>query len=359
MPDVRSMYFGNSPILYDPENPRNKGFLPDPKGYDFGHAPSCAINNNGRFIAVHKGSTSSTLNFRQGRMERLDLIFTDKRDMGSVGDGNNPTVAFNDDNVAILMADNSSKIRYAVATVDINARANPPFRFTDFPQDSSTDPSVALNKNGTVIEVHQTGGDGIAYRRGKLSGTTLTWSAVAPLIVKGRRPSVSINNKGDVVVVCEAADGLRYKTGTFDPAKNGVNDTITFTSGTTQYQTGGQRPGVAVTDAGEVFTVHDDGSTAFQMVGTLANGAITFADFLVPNRRAYAFDSGFEADISTNGQVAMQVHYRSTGNNTLFANASLIFDRANWMGDNRKALGEKTLRRIAVPGSHDAGAFAV
>lgn len=360
MPDVRSIYFGNSPRLYDAENPRRNGFKATPLGYDFGHVPSCAINGNGQFIAVHRGSTSSTLNFRQGRIERLDLIFTDKRDMGSLGDGDNPSVAFSDGNVAILMADNNNKVRYAVATVDTTKQANPPFKFTDLSDNNVSDPSVALNKSGTVVAVYQTGNKGIVYRRGKLTGSNLTWapSAAPVAATAGRHPSVSINNKGDVVVVFETDAGLQYKTGSFDPGKTGVNEPITFARSMTQYQANGQHPGVAVTDAGEVFTVHHASNKLVQMVGQLANKTITFADFLVPNRTAYVFDDGIEVDIATNGNVAMQVHYLSTGNNTLFANASLIFDRANWMNDNLGTLKDKTLRRIAIPASHDTGAFA-
>ena len=85
-------------------------------------------------------------------------------------------MAYNDDGVAIVLADQNDKVKYAAARVDTNADANPPFQFTEFPPTGSTFLSVALNKAGVVLEVHQTGND-FSYRRGKLAGTTLTGRA--------------------------------------------------------------------------------------------------------------------------------------------------------------------------------------
>ena len=74
-------------------------------------------------------------------------------------------------------------------------------------QTGATYPSVALNAAGVVVEVHQSGND-LAWRRGKLAGTTLTWSPVKNLITNGTRPSVAINNNGIAVVLFERGGKL-------------------------------------------------------------------------------------------------------------------------------------------------------
>ncbi len=43
----------------------------------------------------------------------------------------------------------------------------------------------------------------------------------------------------------------------------------------------------------------------------------------------------------------------------LFATASATFAQATWMSDNAAILGKKSLNEIALPGTHDAGTFAI
>lgn len=240
MPRLNSVFFGNSPRQYAPKTPRRLGFKSSPTGFDNGRFPSCAINGSNRFIEVHMGEDNDTLNFRQGRLEKLDFRLTDSRGRPKLGDGRHPAVAFNDSNVAIVLADQNNQVKYAVATVDINADANPPFKFTTFTQTGSTDPSVALSAAGVVVEVHQSG-NGLAWRRGKLAGTTLTWSPVKSLIANGARPSVAINNNGAVVVLFEQGGKLVYLTGTFDKSKTAITDPIQFAATAKAFVSSGNR----------------------------------------------------------------------------------------------------------------------
>jgi hypothetical protein len=354
---MKSVFFGVSPRLYTARNPRSLGFEETPVGFDNGRSSSCAINGQNRFIEVHVGEISDTLNFRQGNLVQLDLRFTDKANRGKIADGKNPVVAYNDDSVAIVLADQNDKVKYAAARVDTNADANPPFQFTEFPPTGSTFPSVALNKAGVVLEVHQTGNN-LSYRRGKLAGTTLTWSGVNLLVNNGAHPSVAINNQGSVVVVFERSGKLSCLTGSFDPSQTAITAPIVFNRPASAYADTGSQPSVALTDAGEVFATHTSGSSLYQVVGLLAGTKITWQDFLVPGQTAYRYDDGIVAHVATNGKVAIQLFYLNSGGFKLFGNAALVFDRSRWMGDHRDQLKDKTLRQIAIPGSHDAGAFA-
>ena len=79
-----------------------------------------------------------------------------------------------------------------------------------------TDPTVALNDSGRVVEVHATEGNNLYYRTGVLdSGNgTIEWSPSAKYDT-GRRPSVAINNDSMVVEVHQSPDGsdLWYNVG--------------------------------------------------------------------------------------------------------------------------------------------------
>ena len=119
----------------------------------------------------------------------------------------------------------------------------------------------------------------------------------------------------------------------------------------------GNRPAVALTDTGEVYVTHSNGGTLYQTVGTLSGNTITLQDFIVQGQTTYMYDQGSAAHVATNGKVALQMFH--IGDEKLVGNAALLFDRANWMGDQHDGvLKGKTMRQIAFPGSHDAGAFA-
>lgn len=362
MPDP-SVFFGVSPVQYKARNPRRLGFEPRPEGYDDGRFPACAINGGGQVIEVHMGSSGDTLNFRRATLEGLDLRWRDSPSRPAFGNGNNPAVALGDANVAIVLADQNSQVKWAAAAVDPSANNNPPFTFTTFPDPNSTHPSVAVNRAGVVIEVHEGSRGLLYYRRGKLDGTSLSWSAPQTLgsSVQGQRPFVALGNTGKAVLVFQRAGEIHYAVGSFDPARTGIGDAITF-GRTAPLGSNGLRPTAALTDEGSVLITYQATGGArrlFQVVGRLDGETIRKLDFLIPNQTDYAYDDGSDAQVATNGKVAVQVFHAggSTGNQ-LRANASLIFDRTNWMGDNRTYYRDKTLRRIALPASHDAGAFA-
>jgi hypothetical protein len=61
--------------------------------------------------------------------------------------------------------------------------------------------------------------------------------------------------------------------------------------------------------------------------------------------------------IACNGRAAVQVHV-SENFPELYADASLVFNRARWMGDHLEAiLGGKKLNQLALPASHDAAMY--
>src|SRR5205823_5230307 len=67
----------------------------------------------------------------------------------------------------------------------------------------------------------------------------------------------------------------------------------------------------------------------------------------------------------TNDKVAVHVHqYKANPDNglvaattSLYGSASLVFDRANWIGNHRGKLGDKGLENLVLPASHDAAQY--
>jgi hypothetical protein len=339
-----------------------------PDSYDSGRRPSCAINAGNVVVEVHKGESENTLNWRIGKVEGVKLSWL-LRPSGyqSFGNGTNPAVAINRSNIVIVVYNDDRGLHYRIGKVS-GANLNFSAPQSDFGDTASSQPSVAVNEAGIVVEVHHSG-SGIFWRRGRLKGQTLNWrTEQTALAATGSRPFVAINNRGRAVAVFEGGGNdhqLFYSIGTFDPANAAPKAAITWTA-PVSYDTGGARPSIALTDDGHVYETHqsasvgDQNTPLYQRVGIVENNAITWQDFLssdTPTYR-YKYDIGRQPQVAANNEVAIQVHRTDDKSGTsLFANASLIFDRANWMGDNRGKLVSKKLKELALPASHDAGAF--
>lgn len=359
---TNSVFFGYSTDRYVPRNPRRLGF-DEGSGYDRGRIPACAVNGNNHVVTLHAGetTTSGTLNARIAEVDGVSLNFLDDP-QGSFATGNNPSVALNNKDVVVAMYDKNNKLQYQTGTLTID-RSKEPHVYeiawdpaVEIADDApASDPSIAL-RSGVALEVHQSGA-GIYWRRGRLDDKTLTWQKNATLLdANGSTPSVAINNNGQAVAVFARGGQLFYSVGTFEADSKTKGDPVTWTTATTAFATSGTNPSVALTSDNDVFIVYTDSGKLYQMVGTLSGTSITFNDIFGTRQTAYLYDTqGTTPAVATNGKLAVQVH--GVGSN-LQGNASLVFDRRNWMHDNRAALGAKTLRTITLPASHDSGAFA-
>lgn len=356
MPKVQTVYFG---IAGD--------------HYDSGDQPSCALNGRNLFVEIHRGQDdddSPTLNYRIAMLRDASLMWRDLDANGktppSFAHGQNPSVTLTDGNVAIEAHDDKNgKLFYSVLSLAVGGKTLTGAAPADLgTQDNkSSDPSVSINDTNVLVEVHKSGSD-LRWRLGKLSGTSVTWDADASFLAEnGEQPSVWINDQGRLVAVYQKNEKLFYLTGTYMKASNDGTTPATITwVGPTEYE-GGIRPSVVLTGANQVFEVHqtvNDGALArvFQRVGTLDGDTITWHDWLSLSKESYQFDQGKSPQITTNGRVAVHVHRSEEALNfNLFATASVVVDRANWMSDNLTSLGSKMLSQLVMPGSHDAGQY--
>jgi hypothetical protein len=370
--ESRSVFFGYSPKRYHRLDPRALGFE-DTEGYDKGRVPACAINKDNRVVELHTGESTSSLNLRIAEVEGVSLNWHGNGQT-LVETGQNPSIALSDSNDVIVMYDKDSKLHYRLGTLYINVprgrphtyevqfvAANPAIEFSD--QTDSSDPSIGLATNGDVLEVHRRADGDLYWRRGKLANHVLAWNnqdqkLLSSTNASGQNPSVAVNGNGKAVAVFQRGALLYYSVGTFT-AGGSVTDDVTWTDPTQIQGTAGDRPSVALTSDNEVIIVFHGSANLTQAFGKLGSDqTIAFAEPLLPNKSFYEYDKGMTPQVATNGTLAVQVY--NQGNNTLRGNAALLFDHANWMGDHRAQLiaGSKTLADIALPASHDSGAFA-
>lgn len=358
MPRTKSVFFGPSPD----------------QSYDNGDYPCCAINAGNVCVTIHEGTGSDSLNYRLGSVSGVKLSFIPAPRQNKFGNGADPSVVLTDDGVVIEAhgTDRSGgTLEFLVGVVK-----NTTIGFLGKPakigKGKGDNPSIAIDRAGHVVEVHQRDSK-LYYRLGQFDSAKrhVTWPDDDTDLTKpgdrpteGESPAVTMNRSGQLVAVYVNQGRLFYLRGQLIDKGRGVIQWNRVRPYIPQAETRGQSPSVVLTDDGHLFEVHDTGSTLYQRVGRLnPDGAsIDWQEWL--DRRPgnplldNAFDTGERVQIATNGKVAIQVHESESAlSKGLFANAALSFDHANWMGDNRSRILPRTLRDLALPASHDSGAY--
>jgi hypothetical protein len=323
-----------------------------PDQYDVGSYPSCAINSSGVVVEVHKTEgPADYLYWWVGQVDGVTLHWTG-HDTDRFDKGYNPSVALTDGNV-VLEAHDSGGVTlncyYRIGVVTGNR--------IDWKEkgkySGGKDPTVAVNKQGVVVEVHNREvGDPLFWSVGQLTGTKLKWTGHDKnKFADGLNPSIAVNSAGVVVLVHETGKNrLQYWIGQVSGSKINWLRHAEYDNGVT--------PGVALTEDNYVFEVHQahNSKTLMQRVGRVNGSTIDWIDVLGTGACSYYFDDGITPQTATNGKVAIQTH-SSEVIWTMHADASLVIDRASWMQDHLNVLGTRTLRQIVVPASHDAAMY--
>ena len=204
--------------------------------YDSGVFPCVAINNLGYVVEVHMASTaSSRLYCHVGKIDtERNLIqwgSSFKYDKGSI-----PKVAINDAGKVVTVHQTSNvftnALYYHTGTIDedkFKVKFNKAKKY-----DSGLLPSVALGKDGQVIEVHESQGfrSALWYHTGTLDGKKILF-APSEHYDSGEAPSVAINNKGQVVEVhkSQGYNTLYYHQGKLDGTTLKLEESVYYGDG--------------------------------------------------------------------------------------------------------------------------------
>lgn len=323
-----------------------------PHKYDNGASPSIAVNAEGIAVEVHQSQSTSTLWYHVGPTNGgvWSSGGSHKYDSGCL-----PSVAMNDAGTVVEVHESdglSSNMWYHVGAV--NGAADGVDWGSSHKYDTGKKPKVALNNRGVVVEVHESDGasSNMWYHVGTVntSNKTVDWGS-SHQYDSGRTPAVALNNNG-VVVEVHQSDGLSYNLWYHVGVVNTGNKTIDWGS-SHQYDTG-IAPSVILTDDNWLVEVHQSqsSSTLWKRIGRVdpASKTITWTG------GSAHYGDGQAPRIGTNNKVIMQV--QTNGTDLLYA-ISAIQNRADWMHDNLSWLGDRVLKQLVMPASHDAGMYMV
>jgi hypothetical protein len=232
------------------------------------------------------------------------------------------------------------------------------------------DPTVAINDLGTVVEIHSTDGDHLYYRTGVLNSSSgvIEWlwtPSSGQYYDKGKWPSVAINNDNWVVEVhnSEGESNCWYNVGKVEQDGSIIWGEITWddTTKSRNYDTG-QYPSVAIS-GDRILEAHNSEANGdmWCTVGRLNEGAkaIDWIDWVDDEKEyktyAYSFeeDGSVFPDVALIGQTAFEVH-RSSSTDCLWWRPGKGSNRVMaWGGSEKINLARTTMTpSLAITGQH-------
>jgi Lipase (class 3) len=236
--------------------------------------PSCTMDTQGNVVEVHKGANSDKLYYRRGKMNDNLTVTWDSSSHDYDSSGTTPSVAINENGVLIEVhkGANGDELHYRVGRLGAGYKVD--WEDSSHEYDTSgQNPRVAI-RGDKIVEVHKgKNSDELYYHVGVLSsdGSKVDWSDSDNYDSSGSNPSVAITADLRVLEVHKGAnsDKLYYRAG-----KINNNKTITWDESSHEYDSSGNPPTVAVDIYGKVLEVHEGANTAplHYRPGTMGNG---------------------------------------------------------------------------------------
>jgi GH18 family chitinase len=251
--------------------------------YENGFHPSVAINSE-LIVEVHQGLDNHDLSYRVGKVGD-DLKIQWLHTGNNYTQGFKPSVAINNDGVVVEVHEglDNHDLSYRVGKVSV---ANPEIQWLHIGDRYTTGffPSVAINNDGIVVEVHE-GEDNhdLSYRVGKVSvaNPEIQWLHIGDRYTTGFNPSVAINNSGIVVEIHSGEDNhdLSYRVGKVSVANPKIDWEPSDNNGNNNYDHG-INVSVAINDDGIVVEVHQSehilSITTWYHLGRISGGKINW-----------------------------------------------------------------------------------
>ena len=292
--------------------------------YDYGKEPSIALNDNNTVVEVHRSQNNNNFYYRVGTVNPAETNIpfgpSIKYDAGV-----RPVIALNNlqQVVEIHKSANNHGLWLHTGTVDPlrNTIDWGPSRSLN---DSGIYPSIAVNDQGMVMEVHQSqNNDNIWYRVGKaeFDAENISWWSSAKCLGcgsgNGVNPQVSLNNNNEFIIVWQLNDHIFSQTGSLDINTQQVNWQNSYQAeagynGAFAYDTG-YRPSVGLMDNGQTIEVHQSQSNNSLW---FRNGIRGMSTQVWQDSDSYS--TGNEPRVSINNSgLSVEVH-KSDDNNGLF-----------------------------------------
>ena len=249
--------------------------------FGYGYFSRVSLNNNNMVVEVHASFYKRTVSYRVGKVN-VDEKRIDWGQNDDFGKGRAPAVALTDSGSVVVVYENAYgfyKSYYRVGTLNTEQKRIDWVTEVPYFYGKGLELSVAMNNDGTVIEVHRFPKSAYSLRctvgrlevdnQGNILGT-IDWSN-PETFSHGFYPFVSLSNDGKVVEVHQSVFLRRqaYRTG----ITNREAKTLHWSNSQHHYGLG-WAPVVALNDHNKVIECHETnsaykGNSLWYKIGTL------------------------------------------------------------------------------------------
>ncbi|MBH2010207.1 MAG: hypothetical protein I8H71_10950 [Xanthomonadaceae bacterium] len=283
-------------------------------GIGDGAFPSVALNKD-ISLTVHEGGAFNA-----------QLFYNTGPIRGGFGDaipydsGGYPFIAMNDNGQLVEVHQSGFDLYYRVGKIHQNGTVTwgPSLWF-----DNGHWSSVAINNLGAVIEVHNNGANQLYYNIGTISGDKILWNKKAVNYDNGYTPSITLNNNG-LVLECHVESLHRRLRNKIGLVKTNENGELKIEWDYNIWYDDGAAPSISINDAGNVVEVHQSGASydLYYRVGQYSDysGSVAWSD-----QNGIRYDGGRlpRVAINQNGQIK-EVH-QSEAAPTIWFRDGLIY----------------------------------
>lgn len=302
--------------------------------YDAGNQTAVAVLPTGGLILEFHQSEhfNGGIWYHIGRLNNSgkQIVWSDSHSIDASGDW--PAVTVTKEGYVILAFTplRDQTLRYWVGKINPSGSEGQTidWKLTQQVYDSGFHPSLSVNSNGTMVEVHESGsgGKGIYYRIGHLQDPNagqynIVWDTgnYGTSYDNGINPHIAINDKNQVIEVHQVRGErkLHYHRGVVQ------TNTINF-EGSIRYDDRAEQPAVTLTNDGTVVecSIHD--RETFCRTGVLSPRNPTLVDWSgLVQIGGYDYVNHFPA-VSTNGKLTVATFDKSptpwTSGERLYAN---------------------------------------
>jgi hypothetical protein len=299
-----------------------------------GKSPAAAMNTDHQMVVAHVPS-GHELQYKAGTRRGASVHWSGDE---KYGDGREPSIAISSTHaVEVHRGTSDDRLHYGLGTMD-DGRIRWVHRER---YDTGLTPKIAINDHGYVLEIHHSQNTGrLWYNVGRISNAKIDWNGKNDF-ADGTGPAVAINNSGNGLVAYTRDKAVYYRILATDGKK------VSFHAD--HKVAAGSEPSVAITDDGWYLLTYREGDALKQRLGVRDGSTVSWGN-------PVDFDRGEHCTIAAQSGLALQVHL-GTGGEEQFYTTSLITNRSQWMTDRIAQLGPLPLRKLAFPGSHDAGMY--
>ncbi|MBL8515824.1 MAG: hypothetical protein JNM76_02550 [Betaproteobacteria bacterium] len=322
------------------------------------------MNNQGDAVVVYVRPGTDILCYRVGQFspDGVSMLWRDEQtyDLGYF-----PSVSLNDDGVVISVQETNNGISRRMF-YRVGRLSGPLIKWgPEQPHyDTGFRPSVSINNSGCIAEVHQSANVLFPYNLhcwfGNVDQNTLTvrWSGNAQFST-GSVPNVSLNNNNQLLVVQKTrGDGwaLWYRTGkanlaagvlVFNPENPSIGD--------------GFGPRVSMNDRGDALMVNVTADILRSNTTQVRVGSLDSAGTALWSYPETVGDNSNDMTVALDnlGESLLTGRFSIGSDSISTRKGFYLTDRSNWMKGISPLLAAKSLRSVILPGTHDSGTSSV